>query len=79
MFHYSCTKAVRKLRRLGYAKKGAARFVGIFRIIMAILCGLVGVFFEIPEELSEPTAIAGKKPADSRQGTLLPAVFAIHR
>jgi len=67
------------MRRRGDAKKAAARFAGIFRILMAILGGLVGVLFKIPEELSEPTAIAGKEHTGPRQGTLLPAVFAIPR
>lgn len=79
MFHYSCTKVARKLRRLGYAKKVAARFAGIFHIMMAILGGLMGIFFEIVKEMYEQITIAGKIHADARQGTFLPAVFVIRR
>jgi|WetSurMetagenome_2_1015567.scaffolds.fasta_scaffold120224_2 hypothetical protein len=74
MFQYSCTRVARKLRRLGVAKKAAARFAKIFRIMMAILGGLMGLVFEIPEELFEPIAISGKNPAGTRNSLFLPAV-----
>jgi len=45
MFQYSCTRVARKMRRLGFAKKVAARFARIFQIMMAILGGLMGLFF----------------------------------
>jgi len=79
MFQYSCTRVARKMRRLGFAKKVAARFARIFQIMMAILGGLMGLFFEIPQELFEPIAIAGKNPVGTRYGLFLPAVFAIRR
>jgi len=74
MFQYSCTRVARNLRRLGVAKKAAARFARIFRIMMAILGGLMGLFFEIPHELFEPISIAGKNCAGTRYGLFLPAV-----
>jgi hypothetical protein len=46
---------------------------------MITTCGLFGLFFIIPQELFEPIAIAGKIHADTRYGTLLPAVFIIRR
>jgi hypothetical protein len=46
---------------------------------MITMCGLFGLFFIIPQELFEPIAIAGKIHADTRYGTLLPAVFIIRR
>jgi hypothetical protein len=74
MFQYSCTRVARKLRRLGVAKKAAARFARIFQIMMAILGGLMGLVFEIPLELFEPIAIPGKNPAGTRNSLFLPAV-----
>ena len=73
MFQYSCTRVARNLRRLGYAKKVAARFARVFQIMMALLGGLMGVFFEIPQELFEPVSRAGKNHADTRHGLFLPA------
>ena len=74
MFQYSCTRVARKLRRLGVAKKAAARFAKIFRIMMAILGGLMGLTFEITHELFEPVTVAGKNPAGTRNSLFLPAV-----
>jgi len=74
MFQYSCTRVARNLRRLGVAKKAAARFARIFQIMMAILGGLMGLTFEIPHELSGPISRAGKNPAGTRNGLFLPAV-----
>jgi hypothetical protein len=74
MFQYSCTRVARNLRRLGVAKKAAARFAKIFRIMMAILGGLMGFFFEIPHELFEPVTVARKNPAGTRNSFFLPAV-----
>lgn len=79
MFQYSCTRVARKLRRLGYAKKIAARFAKLFQVMMAILGGLMGAFFELPCELFEPIAAAGKRPAGPRHGLFLPAVSGIRR
>lgn len=79
MLQYSCTRVARKLRRLGFAKKIAARFARIFRFLMILLCGLMGVFFELPHELFKITAPAGKTCADFRHGLFLPAVFGIRR
>ena len=74
MFQYSCTRVARKLRRLGVAKKAAARFARIFQIMMAILGGLMGLFFEIPHELFGLISRSGKKFAGTRYGLFLPAV-----
>lgn len=74
MFQYSCTRVARKMRRLGYAKKIAARFAKIFRVLMAVLGGLMGLFFEIPKESFGPIAAAGNIPAGSRHGLFLPAL-----
>jgi hypothetical protein len=79
MFQNFCTRVARKLRRLGYARKTASRFAKCFYVSMITTCGLFGLFFSIPRELFEPTAIAGKMHADTRYGTLLPAVFIIRR
>jgi hypothetical protein len=79
MFQKFCTRVTRKLRRLGYAQKVAARFAKIFQVMMVLVCGLMGLFFILPQELFEPTAIAGNMHADTRCGTLLPAVFIIRR
>ena len=79
MLQYSCTRVARKLRRLGHAKKVAARFARIFRTLMVLLCGLMGVFFELPHDLFKATIPAGKKCADFRPGLFLPAVFGIRR
>ena len=79
MFKHFCTRVERKLRRLGVARKAAARFAKFFYVSMITMCGLFGLFFVIPRELFEPIAIAGKMHADTRYGTLLPAVFIIRR
>jgi len=79
MFEHFCTRVERKLRRLGYAKKIGARFARIFQVMMVLVCGVMGLFFILPQELFEPISIAGKNHADTRYGTLLPAVFIIRR
>ena len=79
MFQNFCTRVARKLRRLGVARKAAARFAKFFQVMMVLTCGLMGLFFLIPRELFEPISIAGKHHADTRYGTLLPAVFLIRR
>ena len=79
MFQNFCTRVARKIRRLGYARKTASRFAKFFYVSMITTCGLFGLFFVIPQELFEPIAIAGKMHADTRYGTLLPAVFIIRR
>ena len=79
MFKHFCTRVERKLRRLGVARKAAARFAKFFYVSMITMCGLFGLFFVIPQELFEPIAIAGKMHADTRYGIFLPAVFIIRR
>ena len=79
MFQNFCTRVARKLRRLGVARKAAARFAKFFYVSMITMCGLFGLSFDIPQELFEPIAIAGKMHADTRYGTLLPATFIIRR
>ena len=79
MFQNFCTRVERKLRRLGVARKAAARFAKFSCVSMITMCGLFGLFFVIPQELFEPIAIAGEIHADTRYGTLLPAVFIIRR
>ncbi|MGA7798881.1 hypothetical protein [Methanoregula sp.] len=79
MFQNFCTRVARKIRRLGYAKKVAARFAKFFYVSMITTCGLFGLFFVIPQELFEPIAIVGQIHADTRYGTLLPATFIIRR
>lgn len=74
-----CTKLAAKLRRHGYAKKAAARLAGFCCLMMAAACGLLGIFFVPDEELFEPISGTGRKPAGTRTGTFLPAVFAIRR
>ena len=75
MFQNFCTRVARKLQRLGYAKKVAARFAKFFYVSMITTCGLFGLFFVIPQELFEPIAIAGKIHADTRYGTLSARCF----
>jgi len=79
MFNNFCTRVARKLRRLGYAKKAAARFARIFYVLMLIACGLMGLFFIIPRELFEPITIAGRMHADARNGLFSSANFALRR
>jgi hypothetical protein len=75
MFQHFCTRVARKLRRLGYARKTAARLAKFFYVTMITLCGLFGLFFDIPEELYEPMPGAGVEREGSRPGSFLPATF----
>ncbi|GEM_PF-1930570 len=79
MFQNFCTRGERKLRRHGVARKAAARFAKFFSVSVIPPCRLFWRFFGIPQELFESIAIAGKIHADTRHGTLLPAVFIIRR
>jgi hypothetical protein len=79
MFQNFCTRVARKLRRLGYAKKTAARFAKFFYLSMITTCGLFGLFFSLPRELFEPMPGAGMGREGSRPGTFLPATFVIRR
>jgi len=72
------TKLARKLRRLGYAKKIAARIAAFSHLMMLTACGLLGIFFVPEKELFEPMSGAGKREG-SRPGTFTPAVSAIRR
>ena len=74
MFQNFCTRVARKLRRLGVARKAAARFAKFFYVSMITMCGLFGLFFVIPQELFEPIAVSGKDAAGTRYGLFLPAV-----
>lgn len=74
-----CTRVARKMRRIGYARKAAARFAKSCYLLMLTACGLLGLFFIFPAELHEPIAIAGKSDAGTRYGLSLPATFAIRR
>ncbi len=79
MFQNFCTRVARKLRRLGYAKKAAARLARIFYVLMLVTCGLMGLFFIIPQELHEPISITGKMHADTRYGLFSSANVALRR
>jgi hypothetical protein len=79
MLHHFCTTAARKLRRIGYAAKAALRFARIFSVILASVCGLMGVFFCDREELYQPIAGAGRLHADARSGSFLSAAAALRR
>jgi hypothetical protein len=46
---------------------------------MVTTCGLMGLFFCIPQELFEPIAGAGRMHADARSGSFLSAAAALRR
>ncbi|HNX16858.1 MAG TPA: hypothetical protein PKM50_00855 [Methanoregula sp.] len=82
MFQDFCTRVARKLRRLGIARTVATRVSHMFYVYMIALCGLMGIIFEIPEELFEPVACAGVMgmDADARcEVSFLSANIAIRR
>lgn len=73
-----CKAVGRKLRRLGFARKAAARIAKCFSVIMVVTCGLLGLCFVIPRELYEPITGAGMSDADARPGTFFSAVQHLH-
>jgi len=79
MFHTFCMTVTRKIRRLGYAKKAAARIAKSCYLLMLTACGLMGLFFIIPQELFEPITSAGRMHADARSGLFSSANFALRR
>ena len=79
MFQDFCTRVARKLKRLGYAKEAATRIAKSCYLLMLTACGLMGLFFIIPQELFEPITGAGTMQADARPGLFSSAVSASRR
>ena len=79
MFQNFCTRVARKFRRLGIARKEAARIAKFCYVSMITACGLMGLFFSIPQELFEPITGAGTMHADARPGLFSSAVSASRR
>ncbi|MFZ1127111.1 hypothetical protein [Methanoregula sp.] len=74
-----CTKVRRKLRKLGYARKAAARIARCCQFLMVFACGLLGMYSIASPELYGACAGAGTVPADPRAGLILSADSALRR
>ena len=72
-----CTKVGRKLRKLGYARKVAARIARGCQFLMAFACGLLGLYSMASPEMFGTITGAGMMRADARAGLLLSADAAL--
>ena len=73
-----CTKVTRKIAKIGYAKKLARRIAKTCFVLMALTCGLFGLFEKGKAPLY-PIAGAGAVRAGARAGTFSPALFSVRR
>ena len=73
-----CTKVTRKVAKIGYPRKAARRFARICFVLMALTCGLFGLF---EREKAPFYLIAGAEVSatGARAGMHLPAISSIRR
>jgi len=73
-----CTKVTRKIAKIGYPKKVARRIAKTCFVLMALTCGLFGLF----EKGTAPFYLisgSGADRAGARSGTVSPATVSLRR
>jgi hypothetical protein len=74
-----CTRTARKIRRLGYARKAAARYAGLFYIFMLLVRGIMGPMNVPSQVMLYRITGSGEMSAGARAGSASPAFSGIHR
>jgi hypothetical protein len=79
MPHEFCVRLTAKIRRLGYSRRYAGRFVGFLVVSMAIVCAGMGALSVPGPALWEWIEEEDPCAAEPIDVTVLPVAYSIHR